>query len=224
MSSRMYDSYCSLTCKMILAVLRTLALHQTLFCIAENVPLLFSTGYPEQERDVIARNTLCTVFCAYFSALGILGNAPDTLRNTFLGYMASDSLITLRKPQFNTWENWLHHGMTGLLLSYTAWDSTRDYELFQLAGVGEISTFFLCFADTFRNVPRLRKRFPVWNEWSRVAFALSFFVVRVGWWSHVLLVQTQPPPYAAVAAAYYGILGLQYYWGGLLLRQLKKLI
>ena len=68
---------------MILAVLRTLALHQTLFCIAENAPCIFFTGYPEQERDVIVRNALCTVFCAYFSALGILGNAPDTLRNTF---------------------------------------------------------------------------------------------------------------------------------------------
>ena len=153
MSSRMYDSYCSLTCKMILAVLRTLALHQTLFCIAENAPCIFFTGYPEQERDVIVRNALCTVFCAYFSALGILGNAPDTLRNTFLGYVASDSLVTLRKPQFNTWENWLHHGMTGLLLGYTALDPSRDYELFQLAGVGEISTFSFALPTPFATSP-----------------------------------------------------------------------
>ena len=192
-----------------------------MFCAAEQRLL---SSYHDQERNVIVRNALCTVFCAYFSALGIRGDAPDTLRNTFLGYVASDSLIALRKPQFNTWENWLHHGMTGLLLWYTAWDSSRDYELFQLAGVGEISTFFLCFVDTFRNIPSPSQTVPGLERGSRVAFALSFFVVRVGWWSHVLLVQTQPPPYAAVAAAYYGILGLQYYWGGLLLRQIRKLL
>ena len=77
-----------------------------------------------------------------------------------LGYVASDSLVTLRKPQFNTWENWLHHRMTGLLLGYTALDPSRDYELFQLAGVGEISTFFLCFADTFRNIPSPSQTVP----------------------------------------------------------------
>lgn len=207
---------------MILSIFRTLALHQVLSVISTNV--LCRDLYTEKERNTLVRNVLCTFYCTYFSTLGIQGNAPDALRNAFLGYMASDSLVVLRTPQFNTWENWLHHGMTGLLLWYTALDSTRNYELFQLAGVGEISTFFLCFADTFRNVPPLRERYPEWNHWSRIAFVLSFFAVRVGWWSYVLLVKTSPPPYIPVAISYYGILGLQYYWGGLLLRQIKKLL
>ena len=211
---------------MLLSALRTVFLHQTLYFAFENIPCFFSSC-TNKEREILIRNTLCWGFAIHFSLLGLRGNAPENLRNHFLGYVGSDSLVMFRKQQFNTWENWIHHGVSCILLCYTAFDPTRDNELFQIAGVGEISTIFLCFADTFRQIPRFQDRFPLWNQCFRIGFTLSFLAIRVVWWTHVILVQAQPfHTILGSLTSYisYSLLGLQYYWGGLLLRHVKKII
>ena len=52
-----------------------------------------------------------------------------------------------------------------------------------LGGYGEASTILLCVADTFKQRPRLQKAYPRANRAARYAFALAFFVLRVGYWS-----------------------------------------
>ena len=67
----------------------------------------------------------------------------------------------------------------------------------------------------------LQKAYPRWNQAARYAFALTFFVLRVGYWSYWILPFTGP---RAVRLGLYALLGLQYYWGAQILKKVARSI
>ena len=77
-----------------------------------------------------------------------------------------------------------HHAVTGMLLLVSLrGNGAYDDLTVVLGGYGEASTILLCVADTFKQRPRLQKAYPRFNQAVRYAFALAFFVLRVGYWS-----------------------------------------
>ena len=90
-----------------------------------------------------------------------------------------------------------------------------------LGGYGEASTILLCVADTFKQRPRLQKAYPRANRAARYAFALTFFVLRVVYWSAKILPWQGPLP---VRLGLYALLGLQYFWGACILRKVARSI
>ena len=90
-----------------------------------------------------------------------------------------------------------------------------------LGGYGEASTILLCVADTFKQRPRLQKAYPRANRAARYAFAFAFFALRVGYWSAWIIPWNGPP---GVRVGLYALLGLQYYWGGQILRKVARSI
>ena len=167
--------------------------------------------------EIAARNLWCGIFCLYFVVCGVQWQVPS-LQHALLGYIGSDAVLMLRLPQFNTMENRLHHILTAILVLYSIVDKTRHYDLIHLGGIGELSTAFLSVADTFKHIPWLQKRYGRVNQAFRALFILSFVMLRVFWWSYVMLVATKTPSNIIVFCAYYGILMMQYYWFFLILR------
>ena len=90
-----------------------------------------------------------------------------------------------------------------------------------LGGYGEVSTILLCVADTFKQRPRLQKAYPRANRAARYAFALAFFVLRVGYWSVCILPWNGP---LHVRLGLYALLGLQYFWAGQILKKVARSI
>ena len=161
--------------------------------------------------EIAARNLWCGIFCLYFVVCSVQWQVPS-LQHALLGYIGSDAVLMLRLPQFNKMENWLHHILTAILVLYSIVDKTRHYDLIHLRGIGELSTAFLSVADTFKHIPWLQKRYVRVNQACRALFIVSFVMLRVFWWSYVMLVAMKTPPYIIVFCAYYGILMMQYYW------------
>ncbi len=90
-----------------------------------------------------------------------------------------------------------------------------------LGGYGEASTILLCVADTFKQRPRLQKAYPRFNQFVRYAFALAFFGLRVGYWSAWIIPWSGPP---GVRVGLYALLGLQYFWGFCILKNVARSI
>ena len=55
----------------------------------------------------------------------------------------------------------------------------------------------------------------------RYAFAVAFFVLRVGYWSAWIIPWAGPP---GVRLGLYALLGLQYFWGAQILRKVARSI
>ena len=212
---------------MLLAILlNILAHHFGVYVFFFTTTYLFL--YDKKRSAIVARNTLCACFCACFVFHGVKIDyyhySPDILIDTMLGYLISDLILFFNFRQFNTLENWFHHVVTSVLLFYAKY-LKEPFWIIQLAGYGEISTFFLCFADTFKHVLPLQKRFPRFNNWTRGAFVLSFFCNRIFWWTYLILVKKEIPN-STIKIFLYSLLLLQYYWAylliGVCLRKLNK--
>ena len=203
---------------MLLIILNILAHHFGVYIFFYTTSYLFQ--YNKKRSAIVARNTLCACFCACFFINGIkidyFQYSPNILIDTMLGYLISDLLLFYNFRQFNTLENWFHHLITGVLLIYAKY-LTDPFWVIQLAGYGEASTFYLCFADTFKHVPPLQKRFPRINIWTRGAFVVTFFCNRICWWSYLILVKKEVSN-PTIKMFLCLLLLLQYYWGYLLIR------
>ena len=176
--------------------------------------------------EMVARNIWCGIYCILFTWCGIQFQV-ERLQYAQLGYVASDVLLMQRMPQFKTNENYIHHAFTFVLVTYTVLAGERLYDLIHLGGIGEFSTFFLAFADTFKNLPWLQRRFPRTNTFFRVCFFIAFVAIRVCWWTYVILIRA-PLDFQlhliVFWCAFYGLLLLQYYWFALMLRWLCRLL
>lgn len=184
-------------------------------------------GFDKNETcQIAARNVWCGFFCTFFTWCGInsifFEASVRPLQHALIGYIISDSVLIIRQPQFNTYENWCHHGLTSVLVGYSMMDSQRHYDLIHLGGIGEFSTIFYAVVDTFKHVPWLKKRYPDLNTAMRTLFLSLFVLLRVGWWTYVIVFATKVPPYLFVSFCFYGILVLQYYWFYLILRWIRK--
>ena len=164
---------------------------------------------------VVAQNVASGLFCVLFVALGVC-NRPALLAATMLGYLVSDS------ASVTTTGYAVHHVVTAtLLLVSLHGEGAYDDLTLVLGGYGEASTILLCVADTFKQRPRLQKAYPRANRAARYAFALTFFVLRVGYWSAWIIPWNGPP---GVRVGLYALLGLQYYWGVCILKKVARSI
>jgi hypothetical protein len=148
----------------------------------------------------------------------------DTVRMTtcMLSYTIGDILLMRKFPIFNQVDTWVHHVFATILLLYSWYNPFVSYFSVHLSGIGELSTFMLCFVDTFKNIPVLR-RYNRLNSYSRTGFVVSFFAVRVLWWSYLILYSSSTfTLHPCVRWCLYGILLLQYYWAVLMLRSMRK--
>ena len=91
------------------------------------------------------------------------------------------TIADLRTPAFVG-----HHAMTALLSWFTLAPFVHYYSLFFI-GIAESTNFPLTFVDATKAFKSLRNSFPRTNQVSRIAFALSFFAVRMVWWPIVSL-------------------------------------
>ena len=129
------------------------------------------------DDKVVVQNVASGLFCVLFVALGVAGR-PTLLATSMLGYLMSDS------ASVTTAGYAIHHAVTAMLLLVSLrGQGAYDDLTVVLGGYGEASTILLCVADTFKQRPRLQKAYPRLNLAVRYAFALAFFVLRVGYWS-----------------------------------------
>ena len=91
------------------------------------------------------------------------------------------TIADLRTPAFIG-----HHAMTALLSYFTLAPFVHYYALFFI-GIAEATNFPLTFVDATKAFKSLRGAFPCANQFFRIAFALSFFAVRMIWWPIVSL-------------------------------------
>jgi hypothetical protein len=196
------------------------------FCFFLNLIGLYSlaaalhgyTTYNYQECLTLVRNGLAFCFGLCFILYAFMESAA-LLRSILIGYFASDMLIMVHNPVFYTKTFMLHHTMAFLLIFYNMYSPRSDYYLFWLGGYGEVSTLPLCIVDAFRHVPALKQQFPAWNQYSRIAFTVSFLSIRVVGWSFVIMRCNE---HYLVRCVLYSLLAMQYVWGGKLIRAVAK--
>ena len=129
------------------------------------------------DDKVVVQNVASGLFCVLFVALGVV-DRPSLLAASMLGYLISDSTCVTTAGYA------MHHSVTAMLLLVSLrGNGAYDDLTVVLGGYGEASTVLLCVADTFKQRPRLQKAYPRFNQAARYAFALAFFVLRVGYWS-----------------------------------------
>ena len=167
------------------------------------------------DDKVVVQNVASGLFCVLFVALGVV-DRPSLLAASMLGYLISDSTCVTTAGYA------MHHSVTAMLLLVSLrGDGAYDDLTVVLGGYGEVSTILLCVADTFKQRPRLQKAYPRVNQAVRYAFAVAFFVLRVGYWSAWIIPWTGPP---GVRLGLYALLGLQYFWGAQILRKVARSI
>ena len=167
------------------------------------------------DDKVVVQNVASGLFCVLFVALGVV-DRPSLLAMSMLGYLISDS------TSVTTASYAAHHAVTAMLLLVSLrGNGAYDDLTVVLGGYGEASTVLLCVADTFKQRPRLQKAYPQLNQAVRYAFALTFFVLRVGYWSWWIIPWNGP---LGVRLGLYALLGLQYYWATQILRKVARSI
>lgn len=74
-----------------------------------------------------------------------------------------------------------HHTVTGALAFFGTNPYVHYYGLF-FFGIAELTNIPLTFVDVFKYFPKLKAKFSLVNEVSRVVFALSFIIIRLIIW------------------------------------------
>ena len=118
----------------------------------------------------------------------------------------------------------LHHIVACGLVAYNIYDGTpkTDYYLYHLGGFGEIPTIFLCFVDTFKNIPRLRSMYPITNYYARISFGISFLFVRCVWWTYIIFNYDDDNIF--IYGFLYSLIFIQYTWAKKIVDSLLQLI
>jgi len=179
--------------------------------------------------SIFARNLVCGVYAGgmFYEGTRLLYKEPCCVYNThvlttsMLGYIIGDCVLMYEFPELNNSENRVHHALTTVLLVYSWFAPGQGYITLHFAGTGEFSTLFLCVADVFKNIPPLREEYGWLNTWSRVGFVVSFLSIRVLLWSYVLYSTVVENTYIKIFLC--GLMLLQYYWGGLILKHSWKI-
>ena len=175
-----------------------------------------------KESRILARNAMCAIFCAWFVLCATVGDAP-TLQQILLGYFGCDLFIMSYQPMFHSFTLCLHHIFACGLVIYNMYTTPRtDYYLYHLGGFGEISTFFLCFVDSFKNIPRLRNLYPMVNYYTRISFGTSFLVLRLCWWTYIIVHFEDDNSY--VHGMLYSLVILNFVWAKKITETLVKLL
>ena len=176
----------------------------------------------KSERLVFTRNVLAFCVCFTLTKYGIqchfFDNDVTMLSVVMITYIINDCLNMIIYSIFQSYEAWLHHVITICMVWYSSTNEHYDFVLIHLSGVGELPTIFLCVCDTFKHIPSLQRSYPKTNLYVRVLFVVSFIVVRVLWWSCVIL-YFPPTEYVVVNACTYGLLVMQYYWASKLVKR-----
>lgn len=210
--------------RMIWQISKFLAIHH-IGVSSTNYALQYFGFDTKLKCQITARNIWCFFFSIFFTYCGIFWYVRE-LQEGLLGYLLSDLLSTFRMQQFNTLETWFHH-LISIFLVICTMDNSQYHQhiLILMGGFGEFSNVFLSITDTFKNIPRLQKRYPTVNTLARLLFGLSFTSLRVGLYTYVFIhfynSGTIVERYTVSA-----IIILQYYWFVLIsrqgLRQLRK--
>ncbi len=207
--------------------LQFLFLHQLLFYGFCFVKLFENNNFVL----ILSRNTVCGLYAGWMFLEGARltiwhpccpYDGADRITMCMLSYTIGDVLLMRKFPIFSQVDTWAHHVTSCVLIVYSSYNPNVSYFALHLCGIGELSTIMLCVADTFKNIPVLRRRSTRLNSCARVGFAISFFAVRVLWWSYIIL-------YSAVIldqnkyvrCCLYGLLLLQYYWATWIIRSMK---
>ncbi|GAB5361843.1 hypothetical protein AAMO2058_000747500, partial [Amorphochlora amoebiformis] len=146
----------------------------------------------------------------------------------------SMSVKTLRKP-----DRVAHHFITAILAFWSYHYNLCLYYSIFFFGVSEVSSVFLTFVEFFKEFPSLRDEAitPMlfqFNEISRMMFAGLFLSIRVVYWPYVsmqfwgdaldALTEGRPYPFELVCTlmANIGLTILQFYWGVIILKQIRR--
>ena len=179
-----------------------------------------NNAYTSKENKILSRNIFCFffgAFCIFYAALG----DSNTLQQIILAYFGTDTIIMMYNPVFQQNSYYVHHAMTCMLVLYNMHHPNTDYYLFHLGAYGELSTLPLCLADSFKNIPKLREEYPVVNHYSRISFAVLFFIVRVGWWTYIIYHCDET---LYIRGVLYSLMILQYVWAKKLVQAMLKLL
>mmetsp|Transcript_20646 Transcript_20646/g.64549 ORF Transcript_20646/g.64549 Transcript_20646/m.64549 type:complete len:282 (-) Transcript_20646:64-909(-) len=163
-----------------------------------------------------------------------------SLARFMFGMQVFDLLVTLIVPSLRKAEHLVHHGMTLLTALCGLSGPFLMYQGAFFFGFVEVSSLPLVFVDLFRQFPRLHEGSPAGhsvNEMVRVAFAVSFLLIRCVLWPLAVL-QLLRDLYAVWAAGELEgqlqmatfcvtcsvLTFLQLYWGGKIVRALLKML
>ena len=179
-------------------------------------------GFDSKSCEIAARNFWCFLFSIFFTYCGIFWYIHK-LRQGLLGYFLSDLALIFRIKQFNTLETWMHHvlGITLVCMGMVDASYYRQYATITFGGIGEFSNVLLSITDTFKNIPKLQKRYPTINTVAQILFGLSFISLRVGLYTYTFIRHRA----SANIVEYYTTLAfilLQYYWFYIILRRLLR--
>lgn len=208
-----------------------------------------------------AYNIVGTVACSYLSLVGvrtfiwgdlsgilsqndpeqfIYGSAADAniLVATSTGYQMYNFIVSTTMTETRTPIGLVHHAATAMLGLWMLLDGpiVQFYGAY-FVGVGEISSIPLGIVDMFKYNTGLQQRFPSTNAIFRVAFALSFIVVRCITWplvtchfisnAFVILQNAHARNYMQLVVFVVcnaGFCILQVYWGFAVVNQVKKVL
>ena len=207
-------------------------------------------------HDLVAYCVMSAVFTAYSAIIGfrlfffsdtgadllkkgLYGEseeAKEKLVIPMLAYQVVNFLICALLKEYRTAQFIGHHVVTAMLSYFACAPFAQYYALF-FFGVAETSSAPLGVVDFFKNFRSYADKYPTLNTALRLAFVLSFFIIRVFVWP-IISFQFWLQCFELLSAgkahsnfvvyfflfANIFLTGLQFFWATLIFKQVKRML